>query len=482
MRNKIQVFFIKILKGALVLFASLMFIGALLASWHLWRVQIGLDRWLLPASWFCLAVLILGISWLLIKFPDNPRMNRWIVLGLLGIFAILFCLWLYQTPTKQLSDYKKFWKIGQQAVAGQPIYHTDNSYFSKWAYQTGFLVYVIGFLKLFGANLRLFQLLTVGQQLVVLGLTYVLAQKVFHKVQLSRLSLFLVGINLEWSALNNRVTSQYLALILFLLTFILIIDERPFSWLAAGITLALGNVLRPLGVVFLAGIVVFWLVFRCWQQPDWRKALGHLAGLIVVYWLVLVSLSSAVKLSGLNEYGLSNRDSEWKFVMGLNYPSAGAYDNAVRQKFNLHDRRQTMLKKEQRVTQEHIQDLNQNHLWLKLFVKKFFVLWSNPSNTISFSLFERNHSPKQVDRLTSLAYGVTVIEIGAVFCGAIVLLRRHWSRNFGLLVLPLFAYACAQLLIEVQGRYRIEFIPILAMIAATGLLKGLTIKEQKVDG
>ena len=46
---------------------------------------------------------------------------------------------------------------------------------------------------------------------------------------------------------------------------------------------------------------------------------------ILTYFLLLTGFSLAVKATGLNEYGLSNRDSLWKLVTGLNYQSAGTY-------------------------------------------------------------------------------------------------------------------------------------------------------------
>lgn len=473
MGSTVQAWITKLLKLVLIGFSCLMVIGAGLNSWLLLKEQVGTDRWHLVVSWCLLLALIAICTWLLVKIPDRP-INNWVIVTLLLIvFAGLFLVWIYQTPTRQVSDYYKFWDMGAQAVQGHSIYHTDNSYFSKWAYQTGFLVYVMGFIKLFGVNLRLFQWFTVVQQVVVLALTYVLAQKLFHQVTISRLSVFFIGINLEWWALNNRVTSQYLALIFFLLTFILLIDAKPFHWLAAGICLALGNVLRPLGIVFVAGIVVFWLIYRLWSaQSNWKSSIAQLLGLVAVYFLLLASLGSAIKLSGLNAYGLSNRDSEWKFVMGLNYPSSGTYSNEVRNKFDLSDSRQVMLKKEQQVTRQHVNYLNQHHLWLKLFVKKFDVLWSSPSNTLYFSLFNQNHTARHTWWVTIIAYGISVIEMGLVLLGAVVLwFKQPSNSHFNLLLLVLFAYVCAQLIIEVQGRYRLEFVPVLALIASVGVDK-----------
>jgi hypothetical protein len=44
-----------------------------------------------------------------------------------------------------------------------------------------------------------------------------------------------------------------------------------------------------------------------------------------------------------------------------------------------------------------------------------------------------------------------------------------FSKNLYLLILPLMAFAVVQLIIEVQGRYRIELLPVISIIASVGL-------------
>ena len=96
-------------------------------------------------------------------------------------------------------------------------------------------------------------------------------------------------------------------------------------------------------------------------------------------------------------------------------------------------------------------------------------MWSNPSNTLSFSLFDHNHSPQQVRQANLWSYAITVSEILLVLMGAFTLAGHKYPNSFNLLLLILFAYAAAQVIIEVQGRYRLEFEPVLVIIAAVGL-------------
>ena len=53
--------------------------------------------------------------------------------------------------------------------------------------------------------------------------------------------------------------------------------------------------------------------------------------------------------------------------------------------------------------------------------------------------------------------------------GSLKLLKGKLNNQIFLLLLPLMAYAVVQLLIEVQGRYRLEFLPIIAILGGLGL-------------
>ncbi|UQS83170.1 hypothetical protein [Bombilactobacillus thymidiniphilus] len=445
--------------------------GAGLASWQLLYADPLSGRLKILFGWLLIAILVLVASFILVKIPDQRSTNYYVIGSVLGLFAIVYLVWIKQTPVQQSSDYHTFWHTADAALKGVPIYHSDNGYFAKWAYQTGFLAYVILVVKLFGHQIQVVQYLNVIQQMLILLLTYRLAVKVTGKTTIGRLSLLLVGINIEWFALNNRVTNQYLATIFFLIAIILVLSPRRFNWLWAAFSLAIANILRPLGIVFLAGIIVFVVIYQLSKvkRTQLKAAISKLVGLIIIYFVTLLSASFAVKATNFNSYGLSNQDNPWKFVLGLNYESNGTYSTAIKNQINPHADRKACLVQENRLVRQNIIFLQQRHLWCRLFIHKFFILWAQPSNTLDFSLFANNHSWVHTQQLKLIAYGISVLEMLGVFLGALVLWRKSVGDDLYLLLLTLFAYASAQLLIEVQGRYRLEFVPFLAIIAAIGL-------------
>ncbi|MFC6175320.1 hypothetical protein ACFQAV_00625 [Companilactobacillus huachuanensis] len=418
----------------------------------------------------CAIIFVGGVGFFLYRIrDDDPNLNRLILISLLLIFAIVAIIWLRLVPQTQVSDFKAFWRTAPKALEGKPIYKYDNDYFAKWAYQTGFLAYVMTVVKIFGHKIIAIQLLNVLYQVLILLMSYILAMQLFKSVSVARLTVFILMIDLDWFALNSQTDNQYLGMLLFLVTFYLIMKNQYWSYVLAGITLAFGSIVRPIGPVIIAGIVVYAILYLFIQnnQLNWSGLVKILITL-VIYQVIFSAAGLAIKSSGLNEYGLTNRDSEWKFVVGLDANSNGSYDQGMVNRFNLKDSRAKMSVQEHQIITENISNLNSTNGWLKLFWNKNETLWSSRSTTIDFTGFETRHSPKISNMAKLLGYMGTVMLIILSWIGSLKLWNNKNKKTF-LLVLPLMAYAVVQLLIEVQGRYRLEFLPIIAILGGLGL-------------
>lgn len=94
---------------------------------------------------------ILLISYILYKMTDQKIwLNRLILIVLILIFIVIALFWVRITPRTQLSDFGNFWYRAPDVLKGQKLYAFDNDYFAKWAYQTGFMAYVMLVIKIFG--------------------------------------------------------------------------------------------------------------------------------------------------------------------------------------------------------------------------------------------------------------------------------------------------------------------------------------------
>lgn len=419
----------------------------------------------------CAIILVVGVGYALYRIrDDDPNLNRLILISLLLVFAIIAIIWLKLVPQTQVSDFKAFWKTAPKALAGKEIFSYDNDYFAKWAYQTGFLVYVMTVVKIFGHKVIALQLLNVVYQVLILYLVYLISLELFKQVKLARLAVFILMIDLDWFALNSQADNQYLGMMLFLLTFYLLMKNKYWSYILAGITLGVGSIIRPIGPVVIAGIVVYALLYLFIKENKFNwSGLGKVLITLVIYQMIFLAAGLAIKNSGLNSYGLSNRDSEWKFVVGLDANSNGSYDQQMVNRFNLKDSRDKMSAKEYQVIHENIANLNATHGWVKLLWNKNATLWAGRSMAIDFTGVETKHSLKTSNNIKLFGYLGTVILIVFSWLGSLRLLKKVPDNKVFLILLPLMAYAVVQLLIEVQGRYRLEFLPVIAILGGFGL-------------
>lgn len=269
-----------------------------------------------------LALLFVGVAgYFLVKISDrNKKLNWALLLVMLGIFMIVATSWILVVPKTQLSDFGNFWTRVPGLQHGAKLYRTDNDYFSRFAYQSGYMVYVLGVVKIFGYHIFAIQFLNVIYQALILLFTYLLVVKIFENIKVARLAVLLLMIDLDWFALNSQASNQYLGSLCYLLTFYLIMQDKLWAYILSGVTLTIGCLIRPIGPVIVAGIVVFAILYTMFEKNkfNYRKPLKILLSLLI--YLALFSLAGwGIKASGLNAYGLSNYDPEWKFVTGLNY-------------------------------------------------------------------------------------------------------------------------------------------------------------------
>lgn len=207
-------------------------------------------------------VLVIAVGYGLVKIDDSSKKVNWSILfGMLLIFIIAATAWVLVVPKTQISDFGNFWTRVPGFFNGDKLYQTDNDYFSRFAYQSGYMVYVLAVVKIFGYHIFAIQFLNVIYQALILLFTYLLVVKIFNNIKIARLAVLLLMIDLDWFALNSQASNQYLGSLFYLITFYLIMQDKLWSYILSGITLTVGCLIRPIGPVIIAGIVAFTIVY-----------------------------------------------------------------------------------------------------------------------------------------------------------------------------------------------------------------------------
>ncbi|WP_125762328.1 hypothetical protein [Companilactobacillus hulinensis] len=482
MLNKFQDIISKIILICVAIFTSVVFVQMVI---YYSKTYLSYEPVFNVLVLICAIILTLLAALVLIRVSDdNLIKNRLVLYTLIAIFAIIAIIWINLVPKAQISDFGAFWGNAPAALSGKAIYSTDNDYFAKWAYQTGFLVYVMAVVKVFGEHVIAIQLLNVLYQSLILLMVYKLVVKIFNNIKMARLAVLLLMIDLDWFALNSQSCNQYLGMLLFLVTFYLLMINKYWSYSLAGVTLAVGSVIRPIGPVIIAGIVVYIIIYMLIQNNKFDiHAIWKLLITLAIYFVIFSGAGMAIKASGLNEYGLTNRDSEWKFVTGLDYNSSGVYDQAMVNQFDMKVSRAKMSKQEHKVIKEQFDYLNESPTrWLSLFWRKNSILWAQRSTATDFTEFVTIHSARATNLMNLAAYMGSVLLIIFSWIGSLRLFKIKFSGHIYLLLLTLMAYAVVQLLIEVQGRYRLELLPVVAILGSVGLYTVANWIGQKVKG
>lgn len=416
--------------------------------------------------------------YLCMRFCPSSRYFPLVLGAVRFALALLFILWLNSQPVQ---DFQTMYAAAVQLSRGEHAY-LENIYFYNWAYQSGFVAYEAGVMSLFGTSLLPLQLLNAVYMAFTNVLVYLIGRRILPErgamaagvlYALYPAPLFLAGV----------LTNQHLSVLLFYAAvYLLCARERPTPgrFVGAGTLIALGNAIRPIGVILvLAGGI--WALLRCLSSKEKRELLQNLtsaAGLVAAYFLVGAALSALVVASGINPEGLVNHQPMWKFVIGLNQDSNGSWNQAD------YDAFLTLPTQEgdQAMRQAVRERLSAGPFRLaKLAWRKSAVMWGANEDLYWGFWHREEDAPARPLPLSwnatqlllgRLDKGVYLLCFALAAAGVVLLLRRPTAQNRSLLlVLLLCGYYAVHLIVEVQSRYRYFLMPCVCLLAGVALSK-----------
>ena len=397
--------------------------------------------------------------------------------------ALFFILWLNSQPVQ---DFATMYSAARQLAQGSREY-LNNIYFFNWAYQSAFVAYEAVVISLFGPSLLPLQLLNAVYLAGTNVLVYLIAKRFLPEktamavgvlYALYPAPLFLAGV----------LTNQHLSVFLLYGALYLLLGKEltPLRALGAGAIIALGNAIRPIGVIMMLAAVL-WLLILAACKMDWKHVL-HSMAVALSYFAIGAALSGLIVANGINPEGLSNNQPMWKFVVGLNQDSSGSWNRADYETYlslptdQAHEAMTEAVKERLGVGPAALADLA---------LRKSAVMWAGNEDlywgfghleqeapALTFSVTLSWNSMQLL--LGSIDKGIYLLVFGLALVGLIVRLCKSERCGRSLpLVLLLCGYYAVHLIVEVQSRYRYFLMPcvfLLAGIALSGLLpqKGKT--------
>lgn len=434
---------------------------------------------------FCLTLpclLLAGVAALCRRTRQDAerRFGLLLFLGTLvlkGAFVIL-------TDTQPVSDFKMLYETAQWLAEG-PVPLTALEYFVRWPYQSWFVAYMAGPMALFGADVLFFKLVNALASALTGVLVYAMARR-FATEGGARGAALLYSLYPGTWLLVPVLTNQHLSELLLLLALWLYtapaagVGRRLLLAGAAGASLALGNAFRPVAAVALAAagcLLVLELLRE--RREGWRavgNALARFFLLVAAYSVLMWGFGQAVRLSGLNEYGLGSSCPEWKFVCGLNEETCGGYSKKdAQQVFDGGDPRaeaRKLIAQRLSIPADRLAKLAWDKVE-KLWGRCETLEWTVTENVAE--ALDRSGLPggaeqavRVVQRVSSGCY-VWCFLLAAAGGAAAVRGGPGCKEAAQVLALTALAYFGVHLLIEVQVRYRLLMYALAFPLSAAGL-------------
>lgn len=402
---------------------------------------------------------IAGCFFLGYKLKISPRTF------LVGIFVaalITKAVMAILTKTVPVSDFNTFYSCAVKLFNGDKSW-SESSYFSDWAYQTGPITYYAFLMKLFGTTAILPLKLTncifmAGTNTFI----YLLARKITNE-RAARTAALVYMLYPAPYFLTSVLTNQHFAACMFMAAIYVLQSDRlnlVVRGVLAGVFASLGNMVRPLGILIIAALIV-WAVIELIRSKKFISILTA-AVMLTVYLAGNWGLSSALKYEEISPYGLANNFPLWKFVVGLNSDTYGQFsyndqndifymkDKAKRNEVALATIKQRLKIGSQKLTE--------------FFVIKQRIMWAD-LDTLRWAFYELNEKgglkpPKNFGINENRALKTERIYYFLVyillFIGLVIVIKRkkNISSTAIYIMLLLMAYYFIHIFIEIQMRYR----------------------------
>lgn len=389
--------------------------------------------------------------------------------------ALFFILWLGSQPVQ---DFATMYSAARQLAAGSREY-LDNVYFFNWAYQSAFVAYEALVISLFGPSLLPLQLLNAACLAGTNVLVYLIAKRFLPEKSAMTVGV-LYALYPAPLFLSGVLTNQHLSVFLLYSALYLLLGKEltPRRALGAGAVIALGNAIRPIGVILMLAAVL-WLLIQAACKMDWKHVL-HSMAVALGYFAIGAALSGLIVVIGINPEGLSNNQPMWKFVVGLNQDSSGSWNREDYETYlslpaqEAHESMTQAVKERLRVGPAKLAGL----AW-----RKSAVMWAGSEDLYwGFGHLDQE-APAITPRvplswnsmqllLGSLDMGIYLLAFGLALMGLLLRLRKPERCGHTLpLVLLLCGYYAVHLIVEVQSRYRYFLMPCVFLLAGIAIAR-----------
>ena len=361
------------------------------------------------------------------------------------------------------ADYELMYN-GSVGIVNGDLSFINNSYFYTFSYQLGNVFYQAFILKIFN-NTEVLRILNCVYSSIIVLLIYLLVKRFCKEGTARFVSLFYM-ISLYPMYLNSILGNQPLSCVLILLgVYIFLTKElKLYNLVLIGFLIALGNIERSEGIIYIATIIVYLLL----AEKINLNVFKNMFVIVFVYFFVNYSASFLVIKSGINDFGLKNNNPYWKFLTGLNLEDSGKYSSSD-QDLYIDD-----IELEKKVIVDRLTDYKNLP---KLFYRKINVQWLYSDLDETFNI---KNNVKMNGFLTSTFCGyVRCMNYFILVCAFVGQIKNKMSNIEKFFMLNFCAYFVIYLFIEVNARYYYNPQVSVMILSAIGVERFINIINKK---
>lgn len=389
--------------------------------------------------------------------------NFMLFLIIFSIITKTVCILILKTPI--LADYWIMYEASQNMI-NKDFSFVNKLYFLTWGYQLFHVFYEAFVLGIFN-DVIILKILNCIYSTVITIMIYLITKKISSE-NAARISSLLYSITLYPLYLNSVLGNQQLALMLMLIgVYILLFKQNNIKNLViVGILIALSNLERPEGIVYIVTIIVYFI----FSNEKFKDVMKKSTIILLTYFFIVKGSSFILIKSGFNDIGFENKNTYWKFITGFSYETNGIY--------NLDDVYYTDINHLEDSKKEALNRIKNVKKWPKLFYEKTKIIWLYEGLEECFNAKNINIS----DELKQMIFSyIKLMNLMIILFVIIGLYKNKLDNESKFFMINVIIYFFIYLLIEVHIRY--YFNPqvslfILSSIGIDKILKQIDKKEK----
>ncbi|WP_297633261.1 glycosyltransferase family 39 protein [uncultured Clostridium sp.] len=258
--------------------------------------------------------------------------NKKTIVYILVVAFILRIIWIFAIKTQPISDFKLMYETGRAVANGNFSGFHGNSYFARFPHDSITVLYFASLFKISSTPLILIKILNCIYETISVYLIYRIGIKISN-YKLGNIIAALLCIFPPFIFYTSETMAENMAIPLFLgsvLLFLGFINNKKIKPLIySGILLSLGDLFRPVGIVFLIAYIIYYILdLIIYKKEKIKKSIVKIITLIIVFIL------PTVVVSNLLVYNKILQNQIWKpleptiitILVGTNYNTIGAWN------------------------------------------------------------------------------------------------------------------------------------------------------------